>query len=77
MKAFIIDGYGKKGGGRIGDLPEPMLRDDDLLVEVHAASINPLDVKIKKGEFMLLLPYQLRDPLFAGCCNHLYPVRRD
>lgn len=64
MKAFIIDGYGKKGGGRIGNLPEPTLRDDDVLVEVHAASINPLDIKIKNGEFKLLLPYQL--PLIMG-----------
>ncbi|WP_438950891.1 NADP-dependent oxidoreductase [Porticoccus sp.] len=64
MKAFIIEGYGKKGGDRIGDLPKPTLRDDDVLVEVHAASINPLDVKIKSGEFKRLLPYQL--PLVMG-----------
>lgn len=64
MKAFIIDGYGKKGGGRIGDLTVPALRDDDVLVEVHAAGINPLDVKIKNGEFKRLLPYQL--PLIMG-----------
>ena len=41
MKAFIIDRYGKKDGVRIGEMPEPELRDDDVLVQIHAASINP------------------------------------
>ena len=31
MRAFIIDRYGK-GGGRIGTMPDPVLRDDDVLV---------------------------------------------
>ncbi|CAB3658524.1 NADP-dependent oxidoreductase [Achromobacter piechaudii] len=64
MKAFIIDRYGKKDPGRIGDIPEPALRDDDVLIQVHAASVNPLDAKIKRGEFKLILPY--RFPLVLG-----------
>src|SRR6185503_20247853 len=34
------------------------------LVEVHAAGVNPLDSKIRNGEFKLLLPYHL--PLILG-----------
>lgn len=34
MKAFIVDRYRKKGGVRIGEMPEPELREDDVLVEV-------------------------------------------
>lgn len=64
MKAFIIDRYGKKDPGRIDDIPEPPLRDDDVLIQVHAASVNPLDAKIKRGEFKLILPY--RFPLVLG-----------
>ncbi len=64
MKAFIIDRYGKKEPGRIGDMPEPEVRDDDVLVEVHAASVNVLDSKIKSGEFKLILPH--RFPLILG-----------
>jgi NADPH:quinone reductase-like Zn-dependent oxidoreductase len=37
MKAFIIDRYGSKGGMRAGEMPEPQLRDDDVLVQIHAA----------------------------------------
>src|SRR5205085_7660794 len=63
MKAFIVDRYGK-GSGRLGQMPEPELRPDDVLVEVHAAGVNPLDSKIRNGEFKLLLPYRL--PLVLG-----------
>ena len=41
LKAFIVDRYGKKGRGRIGEMPEPQLRENDVLVEVHAAGVNP------------------------------------
>lgn len=64
MKAFIIDRYGKKEVGRIAEMPDAEVRDDDVLIQVHAASINPLDSKIKSGEFKLILPYRL--PLILG-----------
>lgn len=64
MKAFIVDRYGKNASGRIGDMPEPEMREDDVLIQVHAASINALDLKIKSGEFKLILPYRL--PLILG-----------
>ena len=64
MKAFIIDRYGKKDPMRLGDMPAPELRDDDVLIEVHAAGLNVLDSKIKSGEFKLILPYRM--PLVPG-----------
>ena len=64
MKAFIVDRYGKNGGVRFGEMPEPELRDADVLVRVHAAGVNALDSKIRDGEFKLLLPYRL--PLILG-----------
>lgn len=64
MKAFLIDRYGKKETGRIGEAPEPSLRDDDVLIRVSAASVNALDTKIRTGEFKLILPYRL--PLILG-----------
>jgi len=64
MKAFFIDRYGKKDSLRIGEMPDPELREDDVMVEVHAAGVNPLDSKIRNGEFKFLLPYRL--PLILG-----------
>jgi NADPH:quinone reductase-like Zn-dependent oxidoreductase len=64
MKAFVINRYGKKEMGHIADVPEPKLGEEDILIQVHAASINPLDLKIRSGEFKLILPYEL--PLILG-----------
>src|SRR6266498_3008519 len=64
MKAFIVDRYKKKGALRFGEMPEPELRDDDVLVQIHAAGLNLLDSKISDGEFKLILPYRL--PLILG-----------
>jgi NADPH:quinone reductase-like Zn-dependent oxidoreductase len=64
VKAFIIDRYGKKDPMRFGETPEPELRDDEVLIEVHAAGLNLLDSKIKSGEFKLILPYRM--PLVLG-----------
>lgn len=64
MKAFLIDRYGKQETGRIADAPTPALRDDDVLIRVHAASVNALDAKIRTGQFKMILPYRL--PLILG-----------
>lgn len=64
MKAFIIDSYKPKDGGRIAEMPVPEAGEHDVLVQVHAAGINPLDNKIMKGEFKLILPYRM--PLILG-----------
>lgn len=64
MKAFILEQYGKKSSVRLGEMPEPQLRDEEVLVKVHAAGVNLLDSKIKNGEFKLILPYRL--PLILG-----------
>ena len=63
MKAFLIDRYGKNAG-RIGEISEPSLGVHDVLIQVHASSVNLLDSKIRKGEFKLILPYSL--PLTLG-----------
>jgi len=62
MKAFIVDRY--KGELRFGEMPDPEIRDHDVLVQIYAAGVNPLDSKIRDGEFKLILPYRL--PLILG-----------
>ncbi|MDI4633207.1 NADP-dependent oxidoreductase [Pelomonas sp. V22] len=64
MKAFVLDGYGKQRALRQAEMPEPALRDDEVLVQVHAAAVNLLDSKIRDGEFKLILPYRM--PLILG-----------
>lgn len=65
MKAFIVDRYGKKKRAlRLADMPHPELRDDEVLVQIHAAGVNLLDSKIRDGDFKFILPYRL--PLILG-----------
>ena len=64
MKAFVLDRYGKKEQLRAAEVPEPALREDDVLIEVHATAVNLLDVKLRNGEFKLILPY--RTPFVLG-----------
>lgn len=58
MKAFITDRYGKNQPLRAGEIADPILREDEVLIQVHASSVNLLDSKIRSGEFKLLLPYK-------------------
>lgn len=64
MKAFVLDGYGKQRAMRLAETPDPALRDDEVLVQVHAAGVNLLDAKVRNGEFKLILPYRM--PLILG-----------
>lgn len=64
MKSFLIDRYAKGGALRLGESPVPELRDNDVMVEIHAAGVNPVDSKIRDGEFKLILRYRL--PLILG-----------
>jgi NADPH:quinone reductase-like Zn-dependent oxidoreductase len=64
MKAFILARYGSKVALRAGEVADPVVREDDVLVQIHAAGVNLLDSKLRSGEFKLILPY--RAPLVLG-----------
>lgn len=64
MKAYSISKYSKKDKLQLVDVPEPIIKENEILVAIHAASINQLDSKLKSGEFKLLMPYKF--PLILG-----------
>ncbi|MFC4928497.1 MULTISPECIES: NADP-dependent oxidoreductase [Delftia] len=64
MKAFILESHGASRALQLAEVPEPQLRDDEVLVQVHAAGVNQLDSKIRDGQFKPILPYRL--PLILG-----------
>lgn len=64
MKAFIVDQYKDVTARRIGEMPTPVIQHDEVLVRVHAASVNPLDNKLAAGDFKPILP--LRTPFILG-----------
>ncbi|WKL49923.1 NADP-dependent oxidoreductase [Flavobacterium pectinovorum] len=64
MKAFVINKYSKNGSLQLTEMSVPEVKENDILVDIHAAGVNLLDSKIKTGEFKLILPYKL--PLILG-----------
>lgn len=64
MKAYTIDHYSKSNKLQLTEVPQPVVKENEVLVQIHAASINQLDAKIRSGEFKMLLPYKF--PLILG-----------
>lgn len=59
MKAFVVERYGDADTVRAGDVPDPQVGDDDVLVRIRAASVNPLDLKTRDGDLKAILPYRV------------------
>lgn len=64
MKAIVIENYGKNAPLVLTEQPMPSIGEHDVLVEIHAASLNPIDFKIKEGKVKFLLSYKF--PLILG-----------
>ncbi|MFH9871629.1 NADP-dependent oxidoreductase [Streptomyces lydicus] len=64
MKAFTVEYYGGQAGMRAADMPDPQVGAGDVLVKIHAAGVNPLDLRIRNGDFKAFLSY--RHPLVLG-----------
>ncbi|BBH17754.1 NADPH:quinone oxidoreductase [Nocardioides baekrokdamisoli] len=57
MKAFVVTKYGTDGLA-LTDVLAPVVGPNDVLVDIKAASINPLDKMVRNGEFKQLLKYK-------------------
>jgi NADPH:quinone reductase-like Zn-dependent oxidoreductase len=59
MKALTFKRYGKSPEIGFADVPRPTPKPDELLVEVHAAGLNPIDNMIPAGTFKAILKFEL------------------
>src|SRR5438132_3358622 len=64
MKAFVVERYGGADAVRAAEVPEPQVGNDDVLVRIHAASVNPLDLRTREGAFKAILSYRV--PFILG-----------
>ncbi len=66
MKAILLTGFGGTDMLRYGDAPDPVAGPGDVVVDVHAASVNAADYKMRLGGYSnLTFPHILgRD--FSG-----------
>ncbi len=55
MKAALIEQYGNPDVFKIVEIPKPVPGPSDVLIKVYAASVNPVDWKIRKGNLKMLL----------------------
>lgn len=58
MKAFIVKKYSKKEKLQLTDWAEPLVQENDVLVQINSAGVNLLDSLIRNGDFKLFLPYK-------------------
>jgi NADPH:quinone reductase-like Zn-dependent oxidoreductase len=63
MKAIVYHEYGSPDVLKCEEVEKPVPKDDEVLIKVRAAAVNPLDWRIMKGEPALLrLFFGLRKP---------------
>jgi NADPH:quinone reductase-like Zn-dependent oxidoreductase len=58
MKALTFKRYGKSPEIGFAEVPRPALKPDELMVQVHAAGINPVDNMIATGAFKAVLHFK-------------------
>jgi len=58
MKAYQVNRYGKNEKLHLSEVTKPVINDNEVLVEIHAASVNQIDAKIKSGEFKMVMPFK-------------------
>src|SRR5438445_4569270 len=64
MKAIRIHEYGDAGTLRLEEIPRLSIADDQVLVRVQDAGVNPIDWKIRKGYMKQVMPANF--PLTIG-----------
>jgi len=76
MRAYVLEHYGPEGS-RLMDVPSPEPRPRDILVEVRAAGLNPVDFKFRQGKLRAILRPKLPFVLGNELAGEVIAVGRD
>jgi NADPH:quinone reductase-like Zn-dependent oxidoreductase len=71
MKAVVIRKYGKNDVVEIGEMPKPRCAAGMVLLKVHAASVNPLDWKIRSGMLRFITGSKFPKVLGSECAGEV------
>ena len=64
MRAFVLTRYGGLDAFELRDVPKPSPGPKEVLIQVHAAGLNPIDYKMGEGSMRMIYRYRL--PTVAG-----------
>src|SRR6266850_3952621 len=63
MRAFVLDGYGAiPDHVRLAEVADPVAGPEEVVIDIHAASLNPIDFKIVRGDLKRVSKYRLPRP---------------
>jgi NADPH:quinone reductase-like Zn-dependent oxidoreductase len=77
MRAYVLKQYGGPEGSLLMDVPAPSPRPRDILVEVRAAGLNPVDFKFRQGKLRAILRPKLPFVLGNELAGEVIAVGRD
>src|SRR5437763_16327463 len=77
MKALVFKRYGGPDQVTLADIPRRVPKPHEILVQVHAAGLNPIDNKIREGKMKSLLRFQLPATLGSDLAGVVLEVGRD
>ncbi|MFC5712973.1 NADP-dependent oxidoreductase [Thalassorhabdus alkalitolerans] len=64
MKAIVINQYGGKEELKETTVNKPSINENQVLVEIHATSVNPIDWKMREGYLKEMFPFEF--PITLG-----------
>jgi len=64
MKAIVIEQYGGKEQLKEKEMDQPIPGDNQVIVKLHATSINPIDWKLREGYLKAMIPFEF--PIILG-----------
>ena len=76
MKAVQIKNYSKNIDTILTDIPKPQISDCEVLIQIKAAAVNPLEILILTGSVKLLQDYPMPLTLGNECSGIVEQVGR-
>lgn len=64
MKAIVIEAFGESEELKLADIATPQPKDNQVLIAIQYAAVNPVDWKIREGMFKSKMPHEF--PLIPG-----------
>ncbi|MBS1242899.1 MAG: zinc-dependent oxidoreductase, partial [Nitrospirae bacterium] len=71
MRAVMFDRYGTNEVVEVRDVPVPVAARGEVVVKVHAASVNPVDWKVRYGQARIFTGSKFPKVLGSECAGEV------